>query len=478
MEKLFQQWAGEPCLNITQITANGSNRLYYRLQGESKTCIAAVNDDVRENEAFFYFADALKQRGINVPQVYAVSDDRRTYLQQDLGNITLYTYITSRKSGDNDLTQPLLYYYRKAIDQLVKMQVTCGDVDFSYSYPRANFDRQAIQWDLNYFKYYFLRLFHIPYDEQLLEDDFQSFIDYLLESGENGFMFRDFQSRNIMIVDDELYFIDFQGARKGAPHYDLASLLYSSKSDLPDNIRQQLLDYYIERKSEALGVEIDRKEFMPRFYGYVLARMMQAMGAYGFRGKIEKKEYFVKSIPFAVNNLRNILSNVTLPVELPHLREVWDTITKLPEYSKKQEGLTVSIFSFSYRKSIPFDNSGNGGGYVFDCRGLANPGLYDEYKEFTGKDQKVIDFFEQHPETQEYLQSIYQVLGFSIESYISRGYTRLMVSFGCTGGRHRSVYCAEQTAQYIAQNYDCNVTLHHIEQSKPKKQDNNNSEQA
>ncbi len=475
MEELFMQWAGEPCLNKTQITANGSNRLYFRLQGETKTCIATVNDDVRENEAFFYFADALKQRGINVPLVYAISEDRKTYLQQDLGNISLYTYISSRKTDNNDLTEPMLFYYRKAIDQLVKLQMTCGDVDFSHSYPRANFDRQAIQWDLNYFKYYFLRLFHIPYDEQLLENDFQTFMDYLLADGEEGFMFRDFQSRNIMIVDDELYLIDFQGARKGAPHYDLASLLYSSKSDLPDNVRQQLLEYYIERKSEAMGAAVDRNVFLPRFYGYVLARIMQAMGAYGFRGKIEKKEYFVKSIPFAVNNLRNILANVSLPVELPHLRYVWDTITSKPEYNKKQEGLTVAIFSFSYRKSIPFDNSGNGGGYVFDCRGLPNPGLFDEYKEFTGKDQQVIDFFQQYPETDAYLQSVYQVLGFSIESYIARGYTRLMVSFGCTGGRHRSVYCAEQAAKYIAQHYDCNVILHHIEQSKLNVKENSNN---
>ncbi len=465
MELLFEQWAGEPCLKKNQITANGSNRVYFRLEGATKTCIGAINQDVRENEAFFYFAEEMRKRGVHVPEIYAISSDRKIYLQQDLGNTSIYTYLSSREVNGIDVTEPMRELYRKAIDQLIDIQSCCRDIDFTRAYPRPRFDHQALQWDMNYFKYYFLRLFHIPFDEQLLETDFQQFIQWLLDDDCNYFMHRDFQSRNIMIVDEELYFIDFQGARQGAPHYDLASLLYSSKSNVPDPLRKELLEYYLDRRSERYGA-IDREAFKAKYYGYVLARMMQAMGAYGYRGIIEKKEYFVKSIPYAVNNLRTILQEIHLPLEIEHLKATWEAICQLPEFKTKEEKLTVSIFSFSYRKGIPFDKTGNGGGYVFDCRALPNPGLYDQYKPLCGRDTEVIQFFEEHPETENYLQMVRNVVGFSVQSYISRGYTRLMINFGCTGGRHRSVYCAEQIAKFVRQNYDCEVSLHHLEYSK------------
>lgn len=477
MEQLFQSWAGEPCLNKIQITANGSNRLYFRLEGETKKCIGAFNNDVRENEAFFFFAKELAQRGIRVPQVYAVSDDRLTYLQEDLGNVTIYTYLSSRKTNGIDITEPMRELYQKAVDQLVRIQSLCGDIDFSHSYPRPDFDRQAIQWDLNYFKYYFLRMFHVPFDEDLLERDFSTFADYLLEGDCDCFMYRDFQSRNIMIDDNgELCFIDFQGARRGAPQYDLASLLFSSKADLPDNLRTELLEYYLDKKAEATTAvspqlqkrlsPFNKDDFRKRFYAYVLARIMQAMGAYGFRGLIEKKDHFYKSIPFAVNNMRKIISENTLPIDIPHLVDVWNYIANMPEYNTEKERLTVSIFSFSYRKGIPFDKSGNGGGFVIDCRALPNPGLFDEYRSLTGRDTDVIDFFLQHPEMEDFLSHVRSLLDISIKSYLDRGYNRLMVCFGCTGGRHRSVYCAEQIAKFINANYDCDVSLHHLEQSK------------
>ena len=461
MEELFKQWAGVPYENKIQMSANGSNRLYFRLEGGGKSCIAAVNQDVRENEAFFFFAKEMSRRGIRVPEVYAVSDDGTTYLQQDLGNVTLYTFLTSRKTNGVDITEHQRQWYRMAIDDLIVMQRTCSDIDFGRAYPRPAFDHQAILWDLNYWKYYFLRLFHIPFDEELLERDFDTFISFLLDGDCNCFMFRDFQSRNIMIVDEQLYYIDFQGARRGAPQYDLASLLYSSKSDLPDELRAELLEYYMERAEVS-----DTETFRKRFYGYVLARMMQAMGAYGFRGVIEKKEHFVKSIPFAVKNLRNILQQVELPVQLPHLMSVWQTVSEMPEYNKEKEGLSVSIFSFSYRKGIPFDKSGNGGGFVFDCRMLPNPGLFDEYKSMNGKDQEVIDFFNEHPEVDEFLRHVQAIVAAAVESYQSRGYTRLMLSFGCTGGRHRSVFCAERVAQFLRERYDISLFLHHVEQGK------------
>ena len=464
MEELFRRWAGEACEKKSQIAAGGSNRMYYRLEGATKHCVAAVNGNVRENEAFFFFSREMKARGVNVPEIYAVSDDRTVYLQDDLGNVTLYTYLTSRRSSGIDISEPMRQLYKRAIDGLVAMQEVMEGVDFSIAYPRPCFDRQAIQWDLNYFKYYFLRLFHIPFDEQLLEQDFHKFTDFLLRGDTDCFVHRDFQSRNIMICEDRLYFIDFQGARKGAPQYDLASLLYSSKSDIPDAIRKELVDYYISVKG--LKTKRQKEAFKSRFYGYVLVRMMQAMGAYGYRGVIEKKEHFVKSIPYAVKNLRTILDTVDLPVEVPHLKSVWRAIADMPDYSADKEGLTVSIFSFSYRSGIPFDKSGNGGGYVFDCRALPNPGLYDEYKNLNGRDKEVIDFFEQHPETERYLDYVRGIVGESISSYLDRGYTRLMLNFGCTGGRHRSVYCAERIARYVNENFNCKVALHHLEQSK------------
>ncbi|MBQ9588506.1 MAG: phosphotransferase [Bacteroidales bacterium] len=467
MEKLFLEWAGEPCTNKIQITANGSNRLYFRLEGATKSCIATVNQDVRENEAFFFFADEMRKRGINVPEVFAVSGDRTTYLQEDLGNVSLYTFITTRKTNGVDVDDLIREQYRKAIDSLVMMQTICSDIDFTHAYPRPRFDCQAIQWDLNYFKYYFLRLFHVPFDEELLEADFRTFTNFLVDGDCDCFMFRDYQSRNIMLRDGELWFIDFQGARLGAPQYDLASLLFSSKSDIPDNIRKELLEYYLDRRQEALQESgLDREAFRVRFYAYVLARIMQAMGAYGYRGIVEKKEYFVRSIPYAVRNLRQIINEFPLPVSLPHLTGVWRAITEMIEYTPEKEGLTISIFSFSYRKGIPFDKSGNGGGYVFDCRALPNPGLIDEYKTLNGRDSEVVDFFQRHQETEEYLSHVKALVKQTIETYMERGYTRLMLNFGCTGGRHRSVYCAEYIARYIRDNYSCNISLHHLEQSK------------
>lgn len=465
MERLFEKWAGEPCTTRNQLTASGSNRVYYRLAGATHTCIAAVNQDVRENEAFFFFAREMRQRGIRVPEVYAVSDDRRTYLQEDLGNVTVFASLQSRKVSGIDITVPMRQLYRQAIDELIHIQDSCSDIDFSHAYPRPAFDRQAMLWDLDYFKYYFLRLFHIPFDEQLLQQDYNTFIDYLLDDDCSFFMYRDFQSRNIMVVDDKLYFIDFQGARQGAPQYDLASLLYSSKADMPDTMRAQMLNYYLDQRT-LQNPSFDRERFADKYYAYVYMRMLQAMGAYGFRGVIEKKDHFVKSIPLAVNNLRNLLCSHPLPVALPHLTQVLQSIVDLPEYQDNTDVLTVSVFSFSYKRGIPYDKTGNGGGFVFDCRALPNPGRLEEYREMTGRDLAVAKWLENYQETARFLDHAKGLVGAAVENYLERGFNRLMVNFGCTGGRHRSVYCAEQLAKFLRQNYDCKVVLHHIEQSR------------
>lgn len=465
METLFEQWSGESCIKVSSISANGSNRQYYRLEGETHRCIAAVNGDVRENEAFLYYAKEMKERGIRVPEIYAVNADRTIYLQEDLGDTTLYSFLTQKKKSGEDINDELISLYKRVLNDLVLMQTRCRDLDFAYAYPRSDFDRQSIQWDLNYFKYYFLKLAYIPFDEQLLENDFSRFINYLLEEDCSYFLYRDFQARNIMIAPDgELYYIDFQGGRRGAAQYDVAALLYSAKSEIPDEIRGLLLDYYIDRLSKV--VHIDKDAFRSKFYGYVLVRMMQAMGAYGYRGYFEKKDYFVRSIPLAVANLRNVLKKHQFPIDIPELNKVWNAIAQHEDFMPREDKLTVRVFSFSYKKGIPPDKSGNGGGFVFDCRALPNPGRYEQYKMLNGKDKPVIDYLEEKPEVERYIDHVKALVCPAVENYIERGFNHLMVNFGCTGGQHRSVYCAERMAAYIRQNYDCRVVLRHIEQDK------------
>ena len=463
MEELFEQWAGERCLEVRPLAANGSNRKYYRLIGVSKQCVAVKNDDIRENEAFVYFAKAFAERGIKVPEIYAVDPAKNIYLQEDLGDVTLYSYLFEKRQKKNLEEEEQKTLFRKALADLVEIQTRCKDVDFGMSYPREAFDRQSIQWDLNYFKYYFLKLAYIPFDEQLLEDDYSKFIDYLLDEDCSYFLYRDFQARNIMLKDGELYYIDFQGGRRGALHYDVAALLYSAKSELPQETRDELLEYYMDALEAKLG-GLDKTLFRQKFYGYVLARMMQAMGAYGYRGYFEKKDYFVRSIPLAVNNLRHVLNKIELPIEVPHLLQVLHSIAYHEDYQEKDKRLSVKVFSFSYKKGIPPDKSGNGGGFVFDCRGLPNPGKYDEYRHLCGKDQPVIDFLRSHSDVEKFLEYAEGMVGPTIETYIGRGFSSLMVCFGCTGGQHRSVYCAEQMAEWVRTHFDCRVVLRHIEQ--------------
>ena len=318
-------------------------------------------------------------------------------------------------------------------------------------------------WDLHYFKYYFLKLAQIPFDEQLLEDDFNAFADYLQQAESDYFLYRDFQSRNIMVTENGPAFIDYQGGRRGALQYDLASLLYDAKADLPHEVREELLDFYISKLKEKTN--IDEHAFRDFFTGYVLIRIMQAMGAYGFRGFYEKKEHFLKSIPYAIENLKYILNNFSLPVKLPALMEALEQVTlseKLQQISNSTQ-LTISINSFSFRRGIPVDSSGHGGGFVFDCRCIHNPGRYDEYKSKTGLSPEVIAFFEKEDEMGAYLESVFTLADQSVQKYLKRGFKNLMFNFGCTGGQHRSVYCAENLALYLRKNYPVKVELKHME---------------
>lgn len=482
LRDLFRKWAGVDCEQYMPLGANGSNRKYFRLSSGEKSCIAAVNDDIRENEAFLYYSRSLAERGIRVPEVYAVSDDRRCYLQQDLGDTTLYSYLYAKRQKGEGFDEETLALYKKVLSDLALIQTRCRDLDFSYAYPRPDFDSQAIQWDLNYFKYFFLKLFYVPFDEQLLENDFHTLIDYLLAGDCSSFMYRDFQTRNIMVVGEELYYIDYQGARRGAPQYDAASLLYSSKAEIPEAIRQELLAHYVDCffsdqnivTSDQNQVTDHRSQvtaFTSRFYGYVLIRILQAMGAYGYRGLYERKDYFIASIPLAIANLRTILQRLPEELHIPHLRSVLEHIvnsklavtethTTLPS-----DTLTVDILSFSFKKGLPTDTSGNGGGFIFDCRALPNPGRYPEYRSYTGKDPSVIKFLQKEPAVDQFLEHVQAIVAQSVEKYIERKFSHLQVAFGCTGGQHRSVYCAERLAAYLRNNFDCNVVVTHREQS-------------
>ena len=469
MEKLFEKWANEPIAEKNEISAHGSARRYFRLKGRSHVCIAAINDDVRENEAFFYYSDFFRKKGLKVPEVYAVSADSKTYLQQDLGNQTLYDLLVAKRTCGQGFDKDAEQLYHEVIDGLVAMQACGKEMDFSRAYPREAFDRQSMLWDLNYFKYDFLKLAHVPFDEQLLENDFQRFADELEACGLSHFLYRDFQSRNMMLCDGEIYFIDYQGGRKGAPYYDLASLLYDAKAEIPDNARERLADYYYH--ASGLDKRQSRDEFLSALRKFTLLRIMQAMGAYGYRGLYEGKEHFVKSIKPALVNVSNILGHSVLLDGYPELSRVLQSLQQSQELmdivaEHSAPVLTVTVNSFSYKRGLPYDKSGNGGGFVFDCRALPNPGRYPQYQTFTGKDQPVIEFLQREPEVDEFVQNAAKMVLKSVERYQQRGFANLQVNFGCTGGQHRSVYCAEQTARIIAQKAGCKVVVHHLEQEK------------
>jgi aminoglycoside/choline kinase family phosphotransferase len=451
---LFEKYAGTKPENIIKLPPSGSYREYYRIYSKNKTFIGAYNNDTAENTAFLSFTKHFYSKNIPVPEVLAENREQNIYLLQDLGDTTLLNYIQNL-NYPNEVKPEVINIYKKAIDELPKFQVMGNEgLNYSLCYPRSAFDRQSMLWDLNYFKYYLLKLAKVPFNEQLLENDFEVFIDFLLSADCNYFLYRDFQSRNVMISGEQTYFIDYQGGRKGALHYDIASILFEAKTNLPPNLRDELLDHYIESLNKYLP--IPKQKFMEHFYGYVYIRLMQAMGAYGFRGLYEKKELFLQSIPLALNHLEWLLENATLPVSLPELTKVWQYLTDseyIRHLAKKHTSLTISINSFSYRRSIPYDNSANGGGFVFDCRAIHNPGRYDEYKSYTGKDERVKEFFRNETDMRDFLEHVFALVDRSVRKYLDRGFTNLMVNFGCTGGQHRSVYAAEMLHQYLLNNF-------------------------
>ena len=466
LTKMVTDYTGKQPITCAALAQSGSHRRYYRfIFEEGNTLIGTYNEDVTENKAFFEYTRFFAAQQLNVPALLAVHEDQKHYLLNDLGTQTLYDKLCETKKENGDF-QKVMDYYKKVVAALPKFQLTAKKgLDMSVAYPRAAFDRQSMQWDLNYFKYYYLKMVYVPFNEQLLEDDFQRFMDYLLSIDDDYFLYRDFQSRNIMVNQDDVWFIDYQGGRKGALQYDIASLLYDAKADLSPEIRQELLECYMDNLAQY--IPIDRKRFTTDFNAFALIRIMQAMGAYGYRGYFEKKAHFLQSVPYAIRNMRYLLQHNALPANLPELRHVLQTVVDSYVEPVKEESdiLTVTVQSFSYKKGIPEDNSGNGGGFVFDCRALPNPGREKRYATFTGKDDCVIEYLQQYKEVETFVNHVCALVDMSVENYLERRFTHLTVNFGCTGGQHRSVYFAEQTAAHLREKYpQIAVELRHREQ--------------
>ena len=469
LKQLFEKHFQLPVEQIRPLQGElgGSGRNIIRLSAGKTSAIGVLYGVREENAAFLEFSRHFRRHGLQVPEIYAEDLSQGAYLEEDLGSTTLFDFLSRNRAGEK-IAPEVVEVYRKVVALLPRFQVEAGrDLNYKVCYPRGSFDRQSIAWDLNYFKYYFLRLAAIPFNEQALEDDFERLTEFLLTAPGDYFLYRDFQSRNIMLRDGEPYFVDYQGGRKGALQYDIASLLYDAKADLPPELRQELLDDYLD----ALGghIALDREAFLRHYYGYVYVRILQALGAYGFRGFYERKAHFLQSVPYAMKNLRWLLHNVKLPIELPTLMDAFRSMLaseKLLGLASEAQNLVVRIFSFSFHRELPKDESGNGGGFVFDGRNLPNPGREERFKELTGKDAPVMDYLNQQESVHQFLASVFSLVEASVSNYMQRGFKNLMVSFGCTGGQHRSVFLAEQLAKRLRRRSGVEVKVRHLELEK------------
>jgi aminoglycoside/choline kinase family phosphotransferase len=491
LQKLFEQHFHIPAAPPQPVSGKlgGSGRNIFRLTSDKASAIGVLYNVREENIAFLEFSRHFRRHGLPVPEIYAEDLSQNAYLEEDLGDITLFDFLSNHRAGENIAPQ-VVEAYRKVVTELPRFQIEAGrDLNYKVCYPRGSFDRQSIAWDLNYFKYYFLRLAGIAFNEQALEDDFDCLTTFLLSANCDYFLYRDFQSRNIMLYNGRPFFLDYQGGRRGALQYDIASLLYDAKADLPPALRQQLLDLYIDKVGDHL--QLDREAFLHHFYAYVYVRILQALGAYGFRGFYERKPHFLQSVPYALKNLRWLLHNVKLPIELPTLTEAFvsmlaseklqdlaseavshentPALKTLNSAASRSGNLTVQIWSFSRLRDEPKDESGNGGGYVFDGRDLPNPGREDRFKALTGMDAPVIDYLNRQESVQQYLANVTSLVDAHVREWQRRGFKHLMVSFACTGGQHRSVYLAEQLAKHLRGRNGVDVVVRHRELETPAK---------
>jgi aminoglycoside/choline kinase family phosphotransferase len=468
IEQFFRTWKKSGPIEIHTLKQAGSNRQYFRINSGKHSYILTCNpDNIAENNAFIEFSRHFHNKQLPVPEILHVDPARTQYLQSDLGDISLFDIM--KKEG---FTDQVFELYKKTCTQLARLQIEGGkNLDYNNCIATRSFDKQAIYSDLLYFLYYFVRALDLPYDKNLLFNDFDLLSSYLMQEEQKYFMHRDCQSRNIMVKDERVYFIDYQGGMQGALQYDMAALLWQARASLPYEWRDELLHYYFEQANQLLGDSIDKKEFIDNYDGFVLIRMLQTLGAYGFRGLFERKHYFISSIPFALKNLKWFLANKKTPIRLPELHKLLLAITDdkiIAKFDTVKAGpdcpLTVKINSFSYKSGIPEDQSGNGGGYVFDCRGILNPGRITEFKTQTGRDKPVQEFLIHKTEMTPFLQHVYSLVDISVEDYIRRGFNSLTVNFGCTGGQHRSVYAADKLADHLREKFEVKMDIHHREQ--------------
>jgi len=465
---LFATYRKERVVSVKKIPQSGSIRIYYRVHTDKQTFIATYGINIKENESFIRFSRQFKSKGCPVPEIYAVNEAGTLYIQEDFGDISLLN-----KLEEHGYTDYVFGLFQQSLKNLAQLQIRGDDgLDYeNWCLTSSEFGKQAILSDLLYFKYYFLDTLQLPYDKEKLIADFENFASDLSNVDYKYFMFRDFQSRNILIENEKVHFIDYQGGMKGALQYDVASMLWQAKAELSDEWKNSLLEYYMNCVEKELGKPIDRKRFTQQYRGYVLIRLMQVLGAYGFRGLFERKAHFLVSIPLGLKNLRDFLQNHFTGRDLPEFERVLNLIVEdqvihrfVPLRAGAETPLVVHINSFSYKKGIPADSSENGGGFVFDCRGILNPGRLEAFKSKTGRDKEVKDFLEQETKMPEYLNSVFDLVDISVEDYIRRNFKSLMVNFGCTGGQHRSVYAADALARHLKNKFAVKIEIHHVEQ--------------
>jgi aminoglycoside/choline kinase family phosphotransferase len=470
LTSIFKQYFNFEAEKVAALPQSGSYREYYRLRGQGTTAIGVYNFDRKENEAFLDFTKHFLSKGLLVPEIYQENLNENVYLLQDLGDTSLFSFLNDNRE-DDDFPPSAIDLYKNVLEQLPAFQIRGNDgLNYSKCYPRNSFDKQSMMWDLSYFKYYFLKLAKVSFDEQELENDFETFSDWLLKEDSDYFLYRDFQSRNVMVHNGEPYFIDYQGGRKGALQYDVASLLFDAKADIPAEIRDELLEHYLRHLGKYK--QVNETKFRDYYIGFALIRLMQAMGAFGFRGIHEKKPHFLASIPYAIGNMTFILSNYDIPIKIPHLLKVLASLEDSPELKqfgetrRQIDKLVIEINSFSFRRGIPIDQSENGGGFVFDCRAIHNPGRYNEFKNLTGKDKEVIKFLQTESQADQFVQDAFALVKQSVRVYLKRNFTNLMVNFGCTGGQHRSVYCASKMQSLLKKEFgdSIDIIVYHREQ--------------
>ncbi|HPE86971.1 MAG: RNase adapter RapZ [Bacteroidales bacterium] len=462
---LFKAWCGVDPEVIVPLAGAGSDRSYFRLKTPQYTAIGVFGPCREENEAFIAFTTHFSSKGLPVPQLLQVADGSSAYLLEDLGDQSLFSVLQQEKQYSPGSVA--VYYLENALDDLARFQ-TVGhqELDYSHAWPVASFDRNTIIWDLNYFKYCFLKPMTGNFQEYRLENDFQTLSERILQIPSDFFMYRDFQSRNIMLTTSGLRYIDYQGGRRGPRAYDVVSLLWQARATIPPKVRELLLDGFIERNLSQL--QQSAGAFREGYYSIALLRTLQVLGAYGFRGLMEKKLHFIQSIPFALQNLQELLQQSEIWADLRELNEVCRKLVQLQQFTTPDRSgkLQVFVSSFSYKKGYPNDPGLNGGGFVFDCRALPNPGRYPQYHHVTGKDDPVIRFFQQHEALKVFIRQSCCMVENAVENYLSRGFTSLSVAFGCTGGQHRSVYCAEQLTLLLRKKFPAiDVILNHREQS-------------